>query len=322
MPDKRNHHFLPRCYLKGFASEDDAHHVWEYQRGRSYAPGPVSRAKYNPVLISLRKAGAALGEYACPRADGTIDFNTYEDALERLEKPADSVFNRIRNLQPIDDSDRDILAAYMVMMIKRVPARKELIRDKFPEVLEKQWELITSEIEEVRAQVDPTDETGLATISAKLEACHKIIEIYRQNGMPREMELKTMVESPMPRVMDAIKSMRWQFVVAPNNDSFVTGDNPVHIFKGGVGLSKPYSEVTFPVSSKVALLGTFRDVTQGYLTASDQLLKEINRRIIATSTTYVYGSGKWPWVITVMDKEIHEFNFIYPAPELLSRIRV
>ena len=158
MQDKLNQHFLPRFYLKGFASESDTSHIWEYQRGRAYVPGKNNRDKYNPVFISLRKAGAAIGEYAYPWPDGTVDFNSYEDALEQLEKPANTVFDKIRNLERIDSSDRDIFAAYMATMTRRVPARKELLKTQFPLVLEDEWLRITGDLENAISQVDPSDQ--------------------------------------------------------------------------------------------------------------------------------------------------------------------
>lgn len=322
MQDKLNHHFLPRLYLKGFASETDTSHIWEYQRGHPYVPGTNKRDKYNPVLLSLRKAGAALGEYACPRPDGTIDFNTYEDALEQLEKPANSVFDKIRNLQPIDDSDRGVFAAYMVIMTRRVPSRKELVKEQFPLVLEQQWQRITEEIESAISQTDSSDTGRITLLTARLDACRQIIETYRQNGMPREMELKTIVESAAHRVLEAMLSMRWQFFIAPDRHRFLTGDNPVHTFKGGVGFSKPYSELTFPVSSRVVLLGTYRKVRQDYVPATVQFLKEINRRVIATATNYAYSSRNERWVVTVMGKHFHRFNLTYPAPEVSDPVKV
>jgi len=109
---KYNQHFLPRQYLKGFACDNDGSLIWEYRRGRTYFPGSINRDKYNPVRTPLSKAGASLGEYAYELPDGTIDFNTYENALEQLVKPADAVFTKIRNLQPVTESDREVFAAY------------------------------------------------------------------------------------------------------------------------------------------------------------------------------------------------------------------
>jgi hypothetical protein len=322
MQQKLNHHFLPRFYLKGFASESDTSHIWEYQRGRAYLPGKNNRDKYNPVLMSLRKAGAAIGEYAYPRADGTVDFNSYEDALEQLEKPANIVFDKIRNLERIDSSDRDIFAGYMATMTRRVPARKELVKTQFPLVLEDGWRTITDELESAISQVDPSDQGRIDVLTTRLAACRLIIEEYRRSGMPREMELKTIVESTMPRIHEAMIAMTWQFLVAPEDHKFVTSDNPVHTFKGGVGFSKPYSELTFTVSARVALLGTYRKVQEGYVNVKPQLLKEINRRVIANASVYVYSPSKERWVLTVMGKKFHRFNLIYAAPELSGSLRV
>jgi hypothetical protein len=110
MQDKYNHHFLPRLYLRGFACDGDPAHIWEYERGREYHPGSHKRSKFNPVRVPLSKAGAALGEYAYDRADGSTDFNTYENALEQLEKPANDVFQKIRNQQAVANSDREVFA--------------------------------------------------------------------------------------------------------------------------------------------------------------------------------------------------------------------
>src|SRR5215213_2353482 len=176
MQDKLNHHFLPKLYLRGFACESDTSHIWEYQRGRVWVPGRHNRAKYNPVFLSLRKAGAAIGEYACPRPDGTIDYNSYEDALEQLEKPANTVFDKIRNLEMIDSFDRDIFSAYMATMTRRVPARKELVKGQFPLVLEEEWRRIKDELENAISKVDPSNQGRIDALRARLAACREIID--------------------------------------------------------------------------------------------------------------------------------------------------
>lgn len=322
MQDKLNHHFLPKFYLKGFASQSDPSHIWEYHRGRAWVPGRTNRDKYNPVFIPLRKAGAAIGEYAFTRPDGTLDFNSYEDALEQLEKPANTVFDKIRNLKMIDSSEREIFAAYMATMTRRVPARKELVKNQFPLVLEDEWRRITDELENSILQVDPSDQDRIDALTARLATCRQIIDEYRRSGMPREMELKTIVESTMPRVQQAMLAMSWQFLVAAEDYRFVTSDNPVHTFRGGVGFSKPYSELTFPVSARVALLGSYRKVQEGYVNVKPQLLKEINRRVIANASVYVYSSSKERWILTVMSKKFHRFSLSYPAPELSGSLQV
>ena len=116
--------------------------------------------------------------------------------------------------------------------------------------------------------------------------------------------------------------MTWQFFVASDDDSFVTADNPVHTLKGGVGFTKPYSELTFPISSRVVLIGSYRNVRAGYVSATSELVKEVNRRLIATAKTFAYCSRNRKWIITIMKKNFHRFNFFYPAPELSAPLVV
>ena len=45
----------------------------------------MKRGKNNPARVSVEKqAGAERDGYACPKPDGTIDYNTYEDRLARI----------------------------------------------------------------------------------------------------------------------------------------------------------------------------------------------------------------------------------------------
>ncbi len=322
MQEKYNQHFLPRLYLKGFACEADSSHIWEYRRLRDYSPGLNNRRKYNPVRIPLSKAGAALGEYAYTRTDGTTDFNTYENALEQLEKPANVVFEKIRNQQTITDSDRQVFAKYMTLMTRRVPARKDLVADQFPSVVEAEKANLEDLFANALSRVDPSDEETIAVLQNNLADGRTLLDSYKCNGMPREMELRTIVEADMPDVRAAILRMTWQLFVASDDDRFVTGDNPVHSLKGGVGFTKPYSELTFPVSSRVVLIGSFRNVRPGYVPAKSELVKEVNRRLIATAKTFAYSSRNPKWIVTIMKKNFHRFNLFYPAPELSAPLVV
>jgi hypothetical protein len=322
MQDKYNHHFLPRLYLKGFACNGDPSHVWEYRRSRDYSPGSNNRTKYNPVRISLSKAGAALGEYAYTRPDGTTDFNSYENALEQLEKPANVVFNKIRNQQQIDENDREIFAQYMALMTRRVPARKDLVEEQFPRVVEAEKVHIKDLFENALSRVEPSDVQLIELLKNNLKRALQQLDGYKENGMPRAIELRTIVEADMPQVRAAMLRMTWQFFVASHDDRFITADNPVHTLKGGVGFTKPYSELTFPVSSRVVLIGSYRNVQPGYVPAPSELVKEVNRRLIATAKTFAYSSQNRKWVVTIMKKSFHHFNLFYPAPELSSPLAV
>ena len=92
---KRNHHVLPRLYLKGFAIKNDQPHIWVYKRGEPYNPGK-GKITNNPYHRSIDDAGAELDFFADPKRDGSTDFETFENIMESLEKPANTIFAKLR----------------------------------------------------------------------------------------------------------------------------------------------------------------------------------------------------------------------------------
>jgi len=70
------------------------------------------------------------------------------------------------------------------------------------------------------------------------------------------------------------------------------------------------------------LIGSYRNVRPGYVPASADLVKEVNRRMIATAKTFAYSSRNRRWITTIMKKNFHRFNLFYPAPELSAPLVV
>jgi len=54
--------------------------------------------------------------YAFSRLDGTDDFDSVEKQLEILEKPANPIFAKIRNRQPISLHEKATFATYVGYM--------------------------------------------------------------------------------------------------------------------------------------------------------------------------------------------------------------
>lgn len=102
MEEKHKHHTLPRLYLKGFAEAEDRPFVWVYSKGKPFQPGG-NKEKHDPVRTSIRSASVVHDAYGFLRRDGTFDSNTYENELEKLEKPSDGILSRIRAGNLIND---------------------------------------------------------------------------------------------------------------------------------------------------------------------------------------------------------------------------
>jgi hypothetical protein len=135
---KRNHHVLPELYLKGFVTNADPPFIWVYQRGQLYNPGR-GKITNNPYRDSIGKI-TTRDYYAFPHEDRTKDFETYENFLEKVEKPANSIFARLRSKGEFSWNDKEVFSRYLVQMHRRVHRdeislllRKQALGDCFTE---------------------------------------------------------------------------------------------------------------------------------------------------------------------------------------------
>jgi len=317
MTDKHIHHHTPKKYLRGFTLSGEKSLIWEFAReGPAFDPGP-KRGRNNPALTSVEKyAGAELDGYACPNPDGTMDYNSYEDTLARIEHRSDRIFDKLRNHEMITPQEKEEFTNYVALTLRRGPARRIVTKELWPKVVEEvernQLQDLLLGFDALIAEADLNDAERLGRLRARRDSVVEQIESYKNNGMPRKMELDTLVGSEMKRVRRAIGSMNWQFFEAPKDKYFLTSDNPVHFFKGGIGLRMPYSELVFPISSRLALVGSYRNVREGFVPANGQAVNEINRRVVSQAAMYAYGCSSSSWVLKLLRKTCPRFELLYP----------
>ncbi len=76
-----------------------------------------------------------------------------------------------------------------------------------------------------------------------------------------------------------------------------------------MGIGKPESEVTFPISSNIVLLANWRkDVRENYFETKKQAIKEINRRTALNTSRFVYHDRDEYWIPKFIAKENHQLN--------------
>ena len=64
-----------------------------------------------------------------------------------------------------------------------------------------------------------------------------------------------------------------------------------------MGIGKPESEVTFPVSSNIVLWATWRkDIKETYSVIHKQAIKEVNRRTATNTTRFAYHAKEEAWI--------------------------
>jgi hypothetical protein len=107
-------HYVPRYYLKGFSLEGKRIWAFDKEEKRAFA-------------TQVKSIANETGFYS-----STVE----QDLANQIEGPANQVLRAIRSRLAISQSDKRVLSAYMVCMLKRVPHTKEWARELAPGMLE------------------------------------------------------------------------------------------------------------------------------------------------------------------------------------------
>jgi hypothetical protein len=111
--------------------------------------------------------------------------------------------------------------------------------------------------------------------------------------VPNEAHI-TLEMKGLDAILPCLLNRRWVLVKAPQSSSgFITSDHPVCLIWSvpnrlppGFGIKG--TEVIFPLSSRLALIGAF-EIDDGEYDASDAFVAEINGVVIAYATRQVYA---------------------------------
>ena len=297
--DKHNHHVIPRFYLKGFVEEVGKPFIWIYGKGRKYNPGRQYE-RYNPFKHSIGVATVDYDHYAEILGDGKVDSNKFENLLETLEKPADPIFNKLRAHQSITQEEKSIFSSYIVQMQRRVTNQEREIIAAMPKRIET-YELTKEQLHQLK----------LADTAETKAYVRSVVEKLAQTeGFAKNTYLQTLALVRFSLIKKILEEMTWRFFIAPKGEAFLTGEDPVFFFKG-IGLKHPYSEVSFPISSGVALVASWHQGRgKGFCNATSQQVKEINRRTASKANQQVFFCRNEEWVLRVLNKLKHRFTVI------------
>src|SRR5262245_5662581 len=120
--EKRDHHFVPRHYLKGFTDSTHGTSVWVYRKGQSYTHGGRGRPR-NPTLTAVKSAGAVKDYYAMETVEGQRIYEAYEDRIGRQEEIGIPILRKMRRREALTLSDKVAFSFYIDLMMDRVPDR-------------------------------------------------------------------------------------------------------------------------------------------------------------------------------------------------------
>lgn len=289
------HHYLSQFYLAGFTDtgdKDGTLHVTDLHNCKQW-PDVTNNVGYKKHFNTLNLPGFA------------------PDAVEKrlggeFEGPVSNVVQEIIETQilPEEDQDRILLANLIGLFGIRLPQMREKVRDfeerihlRIIEQLLSSREFYEAEMHRLnRAReeqgLDPLNVLEYDQMKLAFESAEWELEVPRERHFVREMELLDVI---LPYIIERT----WTLSIAPENHQFICSDRPVSLvwtspvpqvaYAPGFGIKN--SELTFPLSKRLALIGTFEgeeQVTQ----VSQARVNEINGRTVHYAERFLYSGSR------------------------------
>lgn len=272
------HHYVPQKYLRAFGTPDDPDLIWAYDK-------KALSGKILPIKIVAQ-------------APAFYEEDVEAELASRLEGPANIVLDQLINLRPISQEQRTHLAVYIATMMKRVPRRRRLsLQEIVPKALEKTMDELVSELQ-----------TWAATTSDQDRVAKRLAEIERLRAAFRDeppAAVMDHIRNPWPTVklINAVGSMTWRMALTTGSQRFITSDNPAFFFED-FGIGTPNSEITFPISPRLALMASRKGVSGAtiLLEVKEKVVREANRRMAASAERFVFSAEPQLWLTEAIRK--------------------
>lgn len=254
--EKRNQHYIPQFYLNYFTDLDvpPMHnpYVWMYDR--------VSEAIKNksPKNIAYEK-----GYNDIINEEGKIDA-TLEDQFQKIETETAKVFRKLIKFEYISKNDRLQMCKFVLSMRTRIPYYKDMYVDI----------------------VQNGDQTAIP------------LDVVDVTKLPSQFPMNSVIFAAN-NVSHLLLRMDWSLLIAPNEINFITSDNPVVVkdpedlsYRSCGFSSSPNVQVTFPLTPKICLFGSWGRYRRLIEYIDTKEVKEINFETFKYSYQYLYSSTR------------------------------
>jgi hypothetical protein len=271
------HHFVPQAHLRRFECPERRGFVWMYDK--------VQRT-FLQVAI---KYAAQSREY--------YDSEVEEGLADTIEGPANSAIAKMLRHELLDNKERTHVSLYLLTMATRGPRqRRKSLEEIAPKALESTVKKFEAAIE---AWIEESD--GDPRALARKKELGDIREKISKN-VPQNIVDMIRVPYWSEKTVECVHNMIWRVVSAPHPSFFLTCDTPTHLSEWA-GVGSPHSELTFPISSDIALIGSHRGrpAWTEYLVPQADLVAEVNRRMVNCAERFVFSHAKDDWIAELAD---------------------
>jgi hypothetical protein len=284
--DPRKHHYVPRFYLANFSSlEGTKHRLWVYEKGRE-------PRKSTPVLEGCRKDFYSFVE----NGRRNTEVETWLSELEAAVAPL--IADLVQGKRGPNPNERLRLAAFMGTLFTRTPFGRQMDDKLFAPAVTRRAKAIADDPEafyKLYSELDPELPSREWAEQARQEVL---------SGKSDELEadeafrLASMIQVGI-QYGEVLSQMDWQFIHSPEDQLFITSDNPVICEMGDPtnpravhlrsGPNHPNAAAWLPLTSHVCLL-MHRGLVPGVATAPAGMVREINKRTMMCADKRIYAS--------------------------------
>ena len=215
-----------------------------------------------------------------------------------VETPVSPILDKLHQSQPLETEERALLALYMATFLMRVPERRRRALADAPDVVDQSVDRLVREVRQLVDKQHLNNDLAMRRIAEVEEARGKL-----KKELPEEVIEQIRSPWPSERIVQSVFRMKWRFARTDGPIFFLTTDNPVFFF-AAYGLGTSDSELSFPVSSQLALVASNAMTKDGlFVEARQSLVKEINVRLASAATRFIFYHKEASWIKTIALKK-------------------
>lgn len=307
MATARQHHYIPQFYLRGFARKPHKKaklHVFD-----------MHKSVWLPHPTIVKNLGTA-------RDFNRVDIEGHppdalENSLARFETEVASILKRICEQRQRPEGEEFVcLMNLAALMSVRNPSVRENFRNAQKKVIEIITDLTLATKERYESSIKRMKEAGHGVDLPEV-SYEEMLRFHEEGNYEINIPNQRFFPGEFNAVDTVIKSLlarKWLFIISPDSAGhFICSDHPVRLRWTDPKLAEGFyppghamgsTEIIFPVSKDLALVGTFEGEDKT-ITADRYLIAMINTLTLEGCKRHLYATR-------------NNFDFIGPNREILG----
>lgn len=280
MSDKQNHHFLSQCYLKRFT-----------ELGNKDSQLTCIDLKKKNCFSTIPKKIACIGDFNRIEIE-KFDPYDLENKLALLEEVADKAISNIENRDNFYGENKKYVLNLMALFVIRNPYRRACWDDMIDHVSKIALSYIAS------AKVGSKVNEFEVTKEIKDFINEGKFKCTATRNQHINLELHT-----LDIIIKLLTKRQWTLMLAPDDLHFITCDFPVALlwknpekYVASPGFACADTQVFFPLSQKVALIGDFEGENE-IVIATQEIVAGINTNILRSAKRFIYAPQEKFWFL-------------------------